>query len=103
MARELNIDDETMEAIEPFLTVYSTSRETWTDAEGQSYVRLPLNRLSALDIVKVLRRAYPATEDEVVAQFAANVVDRRDLDSVPTRLKVSGQQRPRFWATSRGR
>lgn len=87
-------DAQELEALAPFLTVYSTSLDVWHDASGLTYARLPLNRATARDIVKVLEKAYPSTDIDVLRQFAANAVDRRDPDAIPTRLESSQGAHP---------
>jgi hypothetical protein len=58
------------------------------DADRNRYVRVPLNDASLSDLLATLRTLYPEADQTLLVQFAANIVDKRDADSVPTALSL---------------
>lgn len=93
--RDAGLDQALLEQAEPYLTVFSVARDGWWVA-GEATTRplLDINRASAQDIFDALIDLYgadgpPATQ---LAQFAANLVDARDVDSIPTTLAAPGAE-----------
>ncbi len=78
----------------PYLTVFSVSQQLHfpSSEEGEFPVSpVDLNRATAEELYEALYAEYGYTKDEeLLKQFAANVVDYRDLDSVPTILHLNG-------------
>jgi len=84
---------EMFQALRPYVTVFSVSERRIgpkRDAPGQ----LDLNAATAVEIYNRLRMAYPAASAYVLAQYAANIVDYRDDDSVPTAVQLEGMTEP---------
>ncbi|MBN1865681.1 general secretion pathway protein GspK [Candidatus Sumerlaeota bacterium] len=72
-------------ALEPFLTAFSSSPEIWSaPPSGRAAQRAPLNSAGARKIYETLRDAFPQAPPTLLKQFAVNLVDRRDADSLPT-------------------
>jgi hypothetical protein len=72
------------DAIAPFLTTFSCSCELWQDEDGAPFERLPVNSLDPQEIFQILQRVYPDAPEDLLRQFALNIVDRRDPDSLPS-------------------
>ncbi|MCC5875937.1 MAG: general secretion pathway protein GspK, partial [Candidatus Sumerlaeia bacterium] len=77
--------------LEPYLTVYSTSTPTMsTRAALAGHSPLDINRATAEEIHEALRALYGgAKEDNLLRQFAVNIVDARDGNSRRTSLPDS--------------
>lgn len=71
--------------LRPFLTVYSAS-EPVCSIQGFSVEKVDINSASAQDILGMLLRRFPDHDIRLLKQFAVNIVDARDADSVPTRI-----------------
>lgn len=71
-------------AVAPFLTTYSSAPELWYGDEGEAYVKTSLNTSSLEEIHATLAAAYPGANPYALQQFAVNIVDRRDTDTLPT-------------------
>ena len=71
------------DAIAPFITTFSCSCELWQDADSAAYELAPVNSLDPQEIFQILRRVYPDAPEDLLRQFALNIVDRRDPDSLP--------------------
>ncbi|MBN1901580.1 general secretion pathway protein GspK [Candidatus Sumerlaeota bacterium] len=84
---------EIFEAIRPFLTAYSAS-EPVCSIEGFSVVRVDINAASPQEILDMLQRRFPDKDDNLLKQFAVNIVDARDADSIPTQLQGSSPDTP---------
>ena len=87
--------EELFAALEPHLTIFSVSLAAFELPEKEGDValgwpQLDPNAAPAPQIFESLRRRFPGASDRQLAQFAANVVDRRDADSIPTRLAIDG-------------
>lgn len=86
------------DAIAPYLTVFSISRAgvAHQSAEGESslvgYLQLDPNSASAKDMFNLLTARYADLPEELIGQFVANIVDRRDADSYPSEF-VLGSKR----------
>ena len=78
-----------LEALRPYLTIFSASRNTVIVGE-EELPRLNLHEVTAEEFIERLERLYPSAPRAGLVQFAANVLDRRDLDRVPSRLAVPG-------------
>ena len=72
------------DAIAPFITTFSCSCELWQDADSAAYELAPVNSLDPQEIFQILRRVYPDAPEDLLRQFALNIVDRRDPDSLPS-------------------
>lgn len=91
--RAAGLDEEALAVAEPYLTTFSVARDVWsvdTDEEGRSL--LDINRASAAEILAALLDLYgPAGPSATqLAQYAVNLVDARDTDSIPTALIGQG-------------
>lgn len=79
-------------ALQPYMTVFSVNQEVRpsVDRDGNPLPLLDLNRASAEEIYDALVIEYGGQKaDMLLRQFAVNIVDWRDEDSVPTRLESS--------------
>jgi len=72
------------DAIAPFITTFSCSCDLWQAEDGAPFERVPVNTLDPQEIFQVLQRVYPDAPEDLLRQFALNIVDRRDADSVPS-------------------
>lgn len=72
-------------AARPYLTVFSTSADEHLHA-GQARPAIDANRASLEEIAEALRGAFPEAGELQVRQFAANIVDARDFDRIPTMI-----------------
>jgi type II secretory pathway component PulK len=84
---------ELLQALRPYVTVFSVSERRIgpeRDAPGQ----LDLNVATPVEIYDRLRMAYPGVSAYALAQYAANIVDYRDDDSVPTAVQLEGTSEP---------
>lgn len=93
LMREFDIPPGVMVYATPFLTTFSVTEERRVIA-GASVPLLDLNRASAQDIYAALRALYIETpkNDEMLRQFAVNLVDARDADRLPTRMRSSDNE-----------
>ena len=76
--------EDLFQAIAPYLTTFSSSPELWYDSDHKPFVRTPLNKASIVQIHDTLSQVYPDADDIALCQFAVNIADRRDTDSIPT-------------------
>ena len=72
------------DAIAPFITTFSCSCDLWQDEDGAAYELAPVNTLEPEEVFQVLQRVYPDAPEDLLRQFALNIVDRRDPDSLPS-------------------
>jgi len=93
LMREFDIPPAVMVYATPFLTTFSVTEERRVIA-GASVPLLDLNRASAQEIYAALRALYIETpkHDEMLRQFAVNLVDARDPDRLPTRMSSSDNE-----------
>ena len=87
------VTPELFRALRPYITVFSASERRVgpeRDAPGQ----LDLNAATPNEIYERLRAAFPRIPVETLAQFAANICDCRDADSVPTLVRLEGMADP---------
>lgn len=70
----------------PFLTVFSVAPNSADLSCGVLRERVDINQADAFALYEMLRAIYPepVKEDRLLRQFAVNVIDWRDADSVPT-------------------
>lgn len=83
------------EILRPHLTVFSVSQPAFPADKNDltsGYRQIDPNTASAQEICEALQRRFPHVPVETVAQFAVNVVDRRDPDDVPTTLRLGAEQ-----------
>lgn len=89
---------EIVEAIAPFVTVFSASRSGSSAAGAEpsklGLVSLDPNTATAEEIFALLRAHYPALPEELLGQFVANLIDRRDQDDVPSELTLGNLGEP---------
>lgn len=78
------LDESTLLALSPMMTLFSATEEQLVVGDTlESLVNL--NRASAEEIYDGLKRLYGSSKnDSLLKQFAVNVIDARDTDSVPT-------------------
>ncbi|HUT23901.1 MAG TPA: helix-hairpin-helix domain-containing protein [Sumerlaeia bacterium] len=88
------VTDLVFQAIAPYFTTFSSNLEVWQDAQDKTFVRASLNDATADELVEVLRHAYPGIDKRDLEQFALNLVDRRDADSIPSRLRDDSSMAP---------
>lgn len=90
---------EAYHALEPFLTVFSVSAAAYElpatsltgPAENEGWPQVDPNTASPHVIFEALRCRFPEAPDALLAQFAVNVVDRRDGDDVPSAFELDGR------------
>jgi hypothetical protein len=81
---------EIIEALRPFVTVFSASRTGSFAVEGaeSGFLALDPNTATAEEMFAMLRVHYPDLPEALIGQYVANIVDRRDLDHVPSELTL---------------
>jgi type II secretory pathway component PulK len=79
--------------LHPFLTVFSAS-EPVCSIEGFAVETVDVNSASAQEILDILLRRFPDKDINLLKQFAVNIVDARDADSIPTQLPGSQADLP---------
>lgn len=72
--------------LSPLLTTVSTSPQVWRAADGDAFVRVPINTATPEQIFNALELLYITANKELLRQIAVNIVDRRDEDSIPTQF-----------------
>ncbi len=88
-----NLTPEIYAALEPCLTIFSASEETYFN--GIELVRkCSVNYAIPSEIYSTLRARFPRKHDDLLKQFAANIVDFRDPDTVPTLYPGSDPNHP---------
>lgn len=81
--RGAGLNEEVLELARPYLTVFSTSvKERNLKGEGVPFV--DINRAGPEELYQALREIYPGKNDRLLKQFAVNIVDARDFNSIPT-------------------
>lgn len=87
------ISPEVIGAAAPYLTVFGVAHEHRIGSDLLPADLLDLNRASAEEILSALRGMYAADgtpkNEQLLRQFAANIVDARDEDRVPTQLAAA--------------
>jgi len=89
LRRVAGITPEIFQVLRPYVTVFSAS-ERRTGPARNAPAQMDLNASTLEDISECLRAAFPGVAAETIAQFAANIVDYRDGDSVPTQIRLDG-------------
>lgn len=84
LIRDAGLTPELLESARPYLTVFSASEDDLLRADA--IARVDANRATAEEIRDGLRTLYgdSGKNGVLLTQFAANVADARDFDSVPT-------------------
>ncbi len=83
------VTPELVRELQPYVTVFSLSRDAMP-AGHEGYAKVDINRASALEIYNALKTEYGSEKDDLLLlQFAVNIVDQRDSDSIPTVLSHS--------------
>lgn len=83
-------------ALAPRLTVFSVSYAAFQlpgqsgDSEPRGWPQLDPNTASPELIYATLKQRFPEADVAMLGQFTANLVDRRDRDSVPCRIELDG-------------
>ncbi len=86
----LGLDARIYRQAAPFLTTFSVTEERFSDATGATLPLLDANRAGADEIYAALKGLYGSEkDDQLLRQFAVNLVDARDADRLPTRLAGS--------------
>jgi type II secretory pathway component PulK len=88
-----NFTQEIYSALEPCLTIFSASEETYSSG-GEMVRKCSINYAPVSDIYSALRARFPQKPDELLMQFAANIMDFRDADAVPTVFPGSDPDHP---------
>lgn len=89
--------DEELRVLANHITVFSMSPEVFNLPTGGSIPKVSLEGLSADEILKALERAFPDKDQRLLMQYAVNVADFADTDSIPSILKESGRSQPWNW------
>lgn len=78
-------------AAEPHMTLFSTAKPPLQGPQGEERGPIDLNRASAQEIYNALATEYAGEkDDQLLRQFAVNIVDARDPDFAPTSLADLG-------------
>jgi hypothetical protein len=85
--------NELYETLAPCLTVYSTSEPVYS-LNGISVEKVDANTATAQEIYEALLRRFPDREQNLLKQFAVNIVDAGDADSIPTQLPGDSSDYP---------
>lgn len=81
-----------LDALRPYVTVFSASR-SGSSPDGfrnsdLGFLSLDPNTATAEEIFAMLTAHYPSHPEELIGQFVANIIDRRDEDNVPSELTL---------------
>lgn len=83
-ARSLGLTEDSLQALAPFITLLSASEDQLL-INGELEELVDLNRATAEELFAGFQRLYGTEKNErLLMQFAVNLVDSRDTDSVPT-------------------
>lgn len=84
---------EIIEAITPYVTVFSESRDVYIDRSNREQPRVNINTADLDELYDVLAGHFSSADPELIAQFVVNIADYRDTGSVPTihEFQVSGK------------
>ncbi len=88
-----SMTDEIFNALKPYVTVYSVCDPVYSNG-GQAIAKVNANAASAQEIYEALARRFHDRDTNLLKQFAVNVADARDADSVPTSLSGESPQHP---------
>lgn len=102
LAQLINIKGMTPAAyqvLEPYLTVFSASHAAYqlptAEVGSEEYEGLPQvdpNTATPEVIYETLKRRLPGTDTQVIGQFIANIIDRRDQDDLPSSLRLDSRE-----------
>lgn len=83
------------EVLKPYLTVFSVSRAAYLEKSGadSGFPQLDPNTAAPKEIYRVLEERYPDLPGEVIGQYVANLVDRRDKDDIPSELQLGPEEK----------
>lgn len=81
------------EIVKPYLTIFSAS-DPVCSIEGYTVPKLDSNTATAQEIFDILLRRYPDKDPSLLNQFAVNIVDARDVDSIPATLPGEDPDKP---------
>lgn len=84
ISRLPSLDAQTAERLKPFFTVASASWEVWRAADNRLYRPVAINALAPENLLPLLKMAFPDCHGEELQQYALNLLDARDADSVPS-------------------
>ena len=78
-------------------------RGRWLDenATTRPFEPLPINYATVYEIIRALFCFFPEKDEALIMQFAVNLVDHRDPDSIPTLLENPYDRRRPFLGTER--
>ena len=88
-----SVDEEIYKAISPYMTVLSACDPVYSN-DGKAMEQVNINTADAREIYDALRVNYPDRPQAFLKQFAVNIVDARDYDSIPTSLPGESSDRP---------
>jgi len=88
-----SMTNELYETLTPYLTVYSTSEPVYS-LNGSSVEKVNANTATAQEIYEALIQRYPDRPQNLLKQFAVNIVDARDADFIPTQLAGDSSDYP---------
>ena len=84
---------EIFEVVKPYLTIFSAS-DPVCSIEGYTIRKVDANTATAREIYEILLLRYPDRDPSLLKQFAVNIVDDRDGDSIPTMLPADNPDKP---------
>jgi len=92
------VTPELLEALRPYLTVFSASAAAFEDPmrPGWGLPQADLNTAPPIELYETLRRRFPSVSADLIGQFVVNLVDRRDPDHVPTEFTAPSSGK-KFW------
>ncbi len=89
---------EIIDALRPYVTVFSASRSGSSESSGSGsetgFISLDPNTATAEEIFSMLRARYSSQPEELIGQYVANIIDRRDIDNVPSELTLGSLGEP---------
>lgn len=87
------VDEKTFQAISPHLTIFSASEEIYF-INDNIYPRVNVNYALATEIYDALKKYFPDKDTTLLKQYAVNIVDFRDPDSIPQVFPGSDPAKP---------
>lgn len=92
--------EQELKVLANYTTVFSQSPEMFNRPDGGHVIKPNLETASVEQILTTLRKAFPGRDERLLMQYAANIVDYRDEDAVPT--IVTDPSHPEVWNTILG-
>lgn len=90
--------EEIVDALRPYITVFSVSRSGASrdaaENEDVGLISLDPNTATPEEMFAMLRAHYPSHPEELIGQYVANLVDRRDRDNLPSELVLGSLGEP---------